>query len=103
VVARLLGGDADDRQLQMLADGLSDFPEGHALLAGCVQSCASRGGFQGQPEQARRIEPMHGGPAVRSVADEGRHALRTSNADQGRDEAVLVALAVHGRCETHNR
>jgi hypothetical protein len=54
----------------MATDGLSDVPEWHALLAGSVQSRASRGGFRGQPEQARRVESVHGRPAVRSVADE---------------------------------
>ena len=71
VGARVLGGNADNRQLQLPADSLSDVPERHALLAGSMQSRTSRGGFRGQPEQARRIESMHGGPAVRSIADEG--------------------------------
>src|SRR6266566_5884420 len=71
VGARVRSLDADNRQLQLPADSLSDFPERHALLADSVQSRASRGGFHGQPEQARRIESMHGRPAVRSIADEG--------------------------------
>jgi hypothetical protein len=36
-----------------------------------VQSRAGRGGLRGKPVQARRIEAMHGEPAVRSIADEG--------------------------------
>ena len=71
MVACVLGGDADDRQLQLAADDLSDLPERHALRARSVQSRASRGGLRRQPEQARRIESMHGGPAVGSIADEG--------------------------------
>src|ERR1700730_15251095 len=71
VVACFLGDDADNRQLQLAADDLSDVPERHALLAASVQSRASRGGFHGQPEQVRRIESMHGGPAVRAVTNVG--------------------------------
>ena len=38
VVACVLSGDADNRQLQLATDGLSDLPERYALLAGSVQS-----------------------------------------------------------------
>jgi hypothetical protein len=65
----LFAGNADHRQVQVATDGLSDVPEWHALLADSVQSQASRG-FRGQPEQARRVESVHGRPTVRSVADE---------------------------------
>src|SRR5712691_5280720 len=71
VGTRVRSLDADNRQLQLSADSLSDIPERYALLAGSMQSRTSRGGFRGQPEQARRIESMHGRPAVRSIADEG--------------------------------
>ncbi len=71
VGARVRSLDANDRQLQLPADSLSDFPEWYTLFADSVQSRASRGGFRGQPEQARRIESMHSGPAVRSIVDEG--------------------------------
>src|SRR5215467_6001846 len=71
VVACVRGLDADNRELQLAPDDLSDFPERHAFLAGSMQSRTGRGGFHSQPEQARRIESMHGGPAVRSIADEG--------------------------------
>ena len=81
----LIMGVANKRSIawaiaQQLADGgasLAFTYQGERIeksvreLADSVQSRASRGGFHGQPEQARRIESMHGRPAVRSIADEG--------------------------------
>src|SRR5258708_2649144 len=52
VGARVLGGNADNRQLQLPADRLSDIPERHALLAGSMQSRTSRGGLPLRPVQA---------------------------------------------------
>src|SRR5260221_14363245 len=49
VGARVLGGNADNRQLQLPADRLSDIPEPHALLARSMQSRTSPGGFHCQP------------------------------------------------------
>src|SRR6266550_4802032 len=71
VVGYLLAGDADHRQVQMATDDTGDITEWHTLIADPVQPRPGRGGFQRQPEQAGRVEPMHGRPAVRSVADEG--------------------------------
>jgi hypothetical protein len=81
-------------ELQLAADGLGDVPERHPLLGDRVQSRARRGGFHGQPEHGRRVKPVHGGPAVRSVAYIGRHALLASDADQGR--VVLLRIQARG-------
>jgi hypothetical protein len=47
--------DADNREVQLAPDGLSDFPEWQALLADSMQSRTNRGG---QPEQMRRIDTI---------------------------------------------
>ena len=102
VAVRLLAGDRGHRQVQVLADDLGDVAERHALVADRVQPGARGRGLQGQPEQARGIEPVHRGPAVGPVAHVGGQALGAGDADQGRDEAV-IALAVHRRRQAHGR
>ena len=97
-----LAGDGGHRQVQVPADDRGDVAERHALVADRVQARACGRGLQGQPEQARGIEPVHGGPAVGPVAHVGGQALRAGDADQGRDEAV-IALAVHRRRQAHRR
>jgi AcrR family transcriptional regulator len=96
----LLAGDGGHRQIQVPADDRGDVPERHALVADRVQARARGRGLQGQPEQARGIEPVHGGPAVGPVAHVGGQALHAGDADQARDEAV-IALAVHRRRQAH--
>ena len=94
MAVRLLAGDGDHRQVQMPPDDRGDVAERHALVADRVQARACGRGLQRQPEQARSIEPVYGGPAVGPVTHVGRHALRPGDADQGRDETV-IALALH--------
>src|ERR1035437_981881 len=48
VIGRVRRGHADHRELQLAADGLSDVPERHALLARSVQPRTGRGGLGGQ-------------------------------------------------------
>src|SRR5258708_8626942 len=53
VGARVLSGDADNRQLQLPADSLSDFPERHALLPDSVHSRPSPAPLHAPPEHPR--------------------------------------------------
>ena len=98
VLGRVLGGDGDDRELEMPSDDLGDVADRHALLGDRVQRRSRRGLFEPETEEARRIEPVHGGPAVAAVADVAGDALLAGDADQGRDEAVVpVAVIRRGK------
>jgi hypothetical protein len=47
--------------------------------------------FQSQAEEFRGIKPVHGGPAVGSVADVARDALVAGDVDESRDESVIAS------------
>ena len=101
VLACVLGGDGDHREVEMPADHLGDVADRHALVGDRVQRRSRRGLLQRQAEEARGIEPVHGGPAVGPVADVAGDALVAGDADQGRHEAV-VSVAVNRRRKSHD-
>ena len=102
MVLRLFRRESGYGQVQVPADDLGDVKERHALVIDPVQPRARGCCLQGQPEQVRGVQPVHGGPAVGPLAHIGRQALRASDADEGRDEGV-IALAVHRRRQAHHR
>jgi hypothetical protein len=61
VLARLLGGYRDDRQVQPATDRLGYLPERNALIGDAMQSRAGRGRLERQPVEARRIQRMTAG------------------------------------------
>jgi hypothetical protein len=67
-----------------------------------VQDAAGRRRLDREPEEPRCVEPVHRGPAVRAVADVAGDAGAPGDLDQEGDETV-VAVAVHGRREPHDR
>src|SRR5579871_510695 len=103
VVACLFRGNADQRQVQVPTNDPGDVAEWHPLVANAIKPRPSRGGFQCQAVQGRRIEAMDSRPAIGPVADVGRDALLAGNGDQSRHEAVMVALAMYGQRERDNR
>ena len=96
------GAIDDDRELEVPSDDLRDVADRNALLGDRVQRRSRRGLFEPETEEARRIQPMHGGPAVAAVADVAGDALLAGDTDQGRDEAV-VPVAVIRRGKPHDR
>ncbi|MEU8363401.1 hypothetical protein AB0C27_46035 [Nonomuraea sp. NPDC048882] len=65
-------------------------------------STAARGRpLQRQPEQDRRVEPMHRGPPVRAVAHVRRDTGLACGGDEHRDEAV-VRRTMYGRSQAHH-
>jgi MmyB-like transcription regulator ligand binding domain len=90
---RLVRGNASHRNSQPLADCFCDGPHWNALFGSAMQARARCSFPQREPEQARRIKPMHRRPAVGTVADIGRKTLAASNFDQRRDKS-MVACAV---------
>ena len=53
VLARVLGGDGDDRNLEMPSDHLRDVAEQNTLLGDRVKRRSGRGLLQPETEQAR--------------------------------------------------
>ena len=90
--------DRDQRHVQVAADRLGDLAGGDAFVGDRVQGRSRRCGLEREPEQACRVEAVHGGPAARSVAQVAGDALVAGDGDESRHEAV-VAVAVHGRWE----
>src|ERR1044071_635158 len=96
-----LGGLGDDRHVQASAEHASDVFKRHTLIGDPVKP-GSRGTlFQRQPEEMGRVEPMHRGPAVESVAHIGRNALFTREADEERDKAVITVAMYRWRKAYH--
>ena len=87
---------------RMPADHLGDGADRHALVGDRVQRRSRRRRLQREAEQARGIEPVHGGPAVGPVADVAGDALVAGDVDQRRDEAG-VSVTVHRRRQSHDR
>jgi len=79
---------ADDRQIQVAADGGGDVAEGNAFVADGVVVSAGRSFFERKAIQMRGIQAVDGGPAIRSVTDVSGDALFTRDANQTRNEAV---------------
>lgn len=69
MLARLLGGDRGDRQVQPATDRLGYVPERNALIGDAVQLRPGRGRLRGQRVEARRIQRMDGRPSVGPVTD----------------------------------
>ena len=72
----------------MPTDHLGDGAGRHALFRDSVQHRSRWGLLQRQTEQASGIEPVHSGPAVRTIADVAGDALLTGDSDQGLREAA---------------
>ncbi len=102
VLERVLGGDGEHRDVQVLSDHLGDPSDRHAFLSDRVERRSGRGLLQCQAEQPRRIEAVGRRPAVGPVAHVARGAPVARDADQGRHEAV-VPVPVTGRWKAHDR
>ena len=63
-----------------------------ALVGRAVVPCIGRALLHRQPEEAGRIEPVPGGPMVKSLPDVGRHARLAGNVDEGWHEAVFAVV-----------
>ena len=82
------------------ADRLRDRAHGHALLGDRVHD--RHAAFERQPEDARGVGAVHGGPAVGPVAHVAGDAPVARDGDQHGDEP-RVARAVDGRRQAHDR
>ena len=96
------GCDRDGRDAEVPPDRSRDLEHRDALLGDAVQRRAGRRRPQREPEEARRVEPVDGGPAIGPAADVGRDAVGAGDVDQLRDEAV-VALTVDRRGKPEQR
>ena len=67
MVGGLLGRLTDNRYAQAAPDQAGDVPEGYALVAyGVVaRSCGTL--LQHEPVETSSVEPVHSGPAVKTV------------------------------------
>ena len=94
MVGCFLGCLADDRDAQALADHGCDLPERHALVGHPVIPASGRTFLQDKPVEVGSVEPMHGGPAVQTVANIGGNALLTRDVDEERNE-TMIAVAMN--------
>ena len=69
------GSLADDRQIQAAADDAGDVAERDALFGDPVIPAARNTLLEHEAVETGRIEPVHGRPAVESLAQIGRGAL----------------------------
>jgi hypothetical protein len=67
VVGGLLGRLPDNWHVQAAADHGSDVLEGHALVANGMIARSRGTLLQYEPVEMSSIEPVHGGPAVKTV------------------------------------
>ena len=94
VLARVLGCDGDDRDLEMPSDDLRDVAERNALVGDRVERRSRRGLFEREAKEARRVERVHGGPAGRAVADVAGDAVLARRCRRGSAMKPCVAVAV---------
>src|ERR1700744_6507213 len=75
VFRRFLRLLADYRHAKMTPDGDGDIAERHAGIGGAVVMRTGDAFFQREAIKARRIEAMHGRPAIEAVADIRRRSF----------------------------
>ena len=92
---RLFGLDAHDRHVQEPPDRRRDLAKRDAFVADGVERAAGGAALDRQAEDLRRIEAVHGRPAVEPFADIGRHAFFARKRIKHRNEPLL-AQPVHG-------
>jgi hypothetical protein len=93
---------ADHRNVQAASDRTGDILESDRLVGNPVIASARGAFLEREPKQNCGIEPMHGGPAIETLAHIGGHRFFACNADQRWNEAV-VAVTVDRRRETNQR
>src|SRR4029077_786538 len=102
VDGRLLRRHAGDRHVQAAADHAGDLAERHALFRDPVIPGSRSALLERQPEQIGRIEPVHRGPAVASIAYIRGNALVAGEIDEQRHEPVITLAMDRGR-KAHDR
>ena len=102
MLAGILRGDGGDGHIKVPADHLGDLPDRYALVGDRMQRRSGRSLVDARGEQAGRVEPMHGRPAVRPVAEVTGHTHGAGDSHQSRHEAV-VAVAVIRRGKSDDR
>src|SRR5271168_1262784 len=75
MLARVLGRDRHERQLEMPPDDLGDVADRDALVGHGVQRRSRRGLLESKAEEASGVEAVYGGPAVGAVTDVAGDAL----------------------------
>jgi hypothetical protein len=96
MLGRLLRRLADDRHVQTASDHTGDFAERHALFGNGMIHAASGTLLEHQSIELRRIEPVHRGPPVASLADIGGGTLVAGDADQDRNGRGKGEIADRG-------
>ena len=79
-------------RLRVPANEGGDVAHRDALVGRAVVPCTGRALLQRQPEEAGRIEPVPGGPTVKSLPDVGRHARLTGDIDEGWHKGVVAVV-----------
>jgi len=93
VTGRFLRRLADNGQVQAAADHAGDVSERHALFGDAVVPRSRGTLLKHEPVETRRVEPVHGWPAVEPVAHIRRGSLLAHETDEQRNE-TMIALAV---------
>jgi len=97
-VARLaILGEAPDRDAEFFADHLGDRAQRHASFSDAMQAGSGTGILERQPEEARRVQLVHRGSAIRAVRDKGGDVPASCEVDHRRNEAVVAGAMDEGR------
>ena len=91
MIGRCLVRLADDRYVQAPADCLCDLSGRNALVGHAVIGGSSTTLLKHEPIEMSSIEPMHRGPAIKTVANKCGNPLLTRDADQLWHKAVITA------------
>src|SRR4029077_1042275 len=103
--AKMIGGFlrrfADDRNVQATADCLGYLPGLYSLVDDTVIGGSSTTFLEHESVKMRSIEPMHRGPAIKTVANKCGNPLLTRDADQLWHKAVITAAVDRWRKAQH--
>ena len=97
----LLGRLSDNWQVQASTDHYRNVFRWYALVRDSVIDGSDGALLKREPVKVSRIEPVHGGPAVKAVAHMRRNIFVACDADEVRHEAVIT-FAVNRRREAHH-
>src|SRR5690348_6540450 len=101
MIGCFLGRFADDRYVQAMADFLSDLSSGYALVGDAVIGGSSTTFLKHKPVEMSSIEPMHCGPAIKTVANKCGNTLLTCDANQAWHKTVITAAVDRWRKPQH--
>src|ERR1700716_2095184 len=93
----LVRGEAPNGDAETCTDRLSNRAHRYTLFGHAMQARSGCCLLERESKEPRRVQPMHGGPSIRAVADEGGEARAARDVEQRGHEAVVARTVDGGR------